>query len=104
MWKIDGLFAFFTSRKKWTGDVIQIVVYPTVNYRPAADAMLRIAGNGLPHQISGLVRNDIVFDGRCTYFGAEIFQVSMSLRASAHTGVAIRFLGIRKDAIVPTER
>ena len=66
--------------------------------------MLRIAGNGLPHQISGLVRNDTVFDGHCTYFGAEIFQVSMSLRASAHTGVAIRIPGIRQDAIAPPER
>ena len=52
--------------------------------------MLSIAGNGLPHQISGLVRNDTVFDSYSSNFGAEIFQLPLSLRASAHTGVAIR--------------
>ena len=65
--------------------------------------MLRIAGNGLPHQISGLVRNDNLIVSFPVDYNVKCCE-KMSLRASAHTGVAIRFLGIRQDAIVPTER
>ena len=57
---------------------------------PWADTMLRIGGERIATPACGLVRNDIVFDTVSIYSGASRFQVSMSLRASPQTGVAIR--------------
>ena len=55
--------------------------------------MLRISGERIATPVCGLVRNDMVFVTRSTELGAES-KLFMSLRASAHTGVAIRFPGI----------
>ena len=54
-----------------------------------ADAMLRIARMRIATPACGLVRNDSSFVTRSTNFVAES-KITMSLRASAHTGVAIR--------------
>jgi len=82
---------------------MQIVVCLTPYHRPAADAMLRIAGERIATPACGLVRNDNVIVWFPVDYSVKSYE-KLSLRASAHTGVAIRFPGIRLDAIAPTER
>ena len=58
-----------------------------------SDAGIRIAT-----PVCGPVRNDIGFDAIRTDFGAHRFPSSVSLRAGAQAGVAIRFSAIQRIA------
>ena len=57
-------------------------------YRPVVDAILRIAGNGLPHQCAHWFAMTVVFDDFRINSGAESYQISC--HCEERSDVAIR--------------